>query len=114
MLRPGGPLYTWVKKGTPRPKGTEPTGPSPAKQYQPFPGATWFSMDRKSPIGARMHDCLVAVGCSRYQSSQDKDVIGSGGCRLVRGVAAAIRLHRKAATWPPGSTTWDLLRVPKD
>ncbi|MFE3693808.1 N-acetylmuramoyl-L-alanine amidase, partial [Streptomyces sp. NPDC059129] len=37
--------------------------------YEPFPGAAWFVMGRKSPIVAAMRRRLIAVGCNRYQSS---------------------------------------------
>ncbi|MDX3759356.1 peptidoglycan-binding protein [Streptomyces sp. AK02-04a] len=87
--------------------GIVPVKPSP--KYEPFPGADWFSMGRKSPIVAAMHDRLVAVGCNHYQSSTNKDVIGSGD------EASYEAWQRKCGypgDWPPGKTTWDLLKVP--
>jgi hypothetical protein len=90
--------------------GTAPvTPPKPAVKYEPFPGAGWFVMGRKSPIVAAMHDRLVAVGCNHYQSSANKDVIGSGD------KASYEAWQRKCGypgDWPPGKTTWDLLHVP--
>jgi len=83
--------------------------PKPAVKYEPFPGAAWFVMGRKSPIVAAMHDRLVAVGCNRYRSSANKDVIGSGD------KASYEAWQRKCGfpgDWPPGKTTWDKLRVP--
>jgi hypothetical protein len=85
------------------------TPPKPAVKYEPFPGAGWFVMGRKSPIVEAMHNRLVAVGCGRYQSSSNKDVIGSGD------KASYEAWQRKCGypgDWPPGKTTWDLLHVP--
>ncbi|MFF4552686.1 peptidoglycan-binding protein [Streptomyces sp. NPDC001422] len=85
------------------------TPPVTKPKYEPFPGAAWFTRGRRSPIVAEMHDRLVAVGCSRYQSSANKDVIGSGD------EASYEAWQRKCGypgDWPPGKTTWDLLKVP--
>jgi hypothetical protein len=91
--------------------GTTPVKPKPkpAVKYEPFPGAAWFSMGRKSPIVAAMHDRLVAVGCSRYKSSTNKNVLGSGD------EASYEAWQEKCGfpgDWPPGKTTWDKLKVP--
>jgi hypothetical protein len=83
--------------------------PKPAAKYEPFPGASWFSMGRKSPIVAKMHDRLVAVGCSHYRSSANKDVIGAGDKASYE---AWQRRCGYPGDWPPGKTTWDLLKVP--
>lgn len=87
---------------------TTPAKPT-APKYEPFPGAAWFSMGRKSLIVAAMHDRLVAVGCNHYQSSANKNVLGSGD------KASYEAWQRKCGypgDWPPGKTTWDLLKVP--
>ncbi|MFF3871188.1 peptidoglycan-binding protein [Streptomyces sp. NPDC001978] len=112
---PGDALYAWVKKGAPRPKGTEPAPkpPAPAKQYEPFPGAAWFTMGRTSPIVGRMHDRLVAVGCNRYQSSANKNVIGSGDVASYEAFQRSIGFTESDAKWPPGPTSWAKLKVPK-
>jgi hypothetical protein len=85
----------------------------------PFPGSDWFTIGRRSPIVAAMHDRLVAVGCDHYRSSSDKDVIGSGD------VASYEAWQRKYSTehhrgwtgdalkWPPGKESWDALKVPE-
>ncbi|WP_372352612.1 GH25 family lysozyme [Streptomyces sp. KL116D] len=94
-------LRTWAGGGTPtRPK------------YEPFPGASWFTMGRKSPIVAAMHDRLVAVGCNRYQSSKNKDVIGSGDKASYEAWQRECGYSGAAAKWPPGPTTWTKLQVP--
>ncbi|WP_267716749.1 peptidoglycan-binding protein [Streptomyces sp. CoH17] len=94
--------------------GTEkpPTKPQPKPKYEPFPGAGWFTMGRKSPIVKAMRLRLIAEGCSRYQSSSDQDVIGSGDKNSYEAWQRKCGFAGKAATWPPGKTTWDKLKVP--
>ncbi|MEU5596704.1 peptidoglycan-binding protein [Streptomyces sp. NPDC020298] len=89
-----------------------PTAPKPAAKYVSFPGAAWFVMGRRSPIVAAMHDRLVAEGCNRYQSSANKNVIGSGDEASYEAWQRACGFSGTAAKWPPGKTTWDLLKVP--
>lgn len=89
------------------------SGGTKTPQYQPFPGASWFSMGRKSPIVAAMHDRLVAVGCDRYQSSANKDVIGSGDVNSYEAWQRKCGFSGASALWPPGPTTWSELHVPK-
>ncbi|MDX2794007.1 peptidoglycan-binding protein [Streptomyces scabiei] len=90
---------------------TTPPAPSTPK-YQPFPGAAWFVKGRKHKLVAAMHDRLVAVGCNRYASSRDKDVIGSGDEASYEAWQRKCGFIGSAASWPPGKTTWDLLKVP--
>ncbi|MES4891410.1 peptidoglycan-binding protein [Streptomyces sp. NPDC096012] len=85
--------------------------PSGPKQYEPFPGAAWFTMGRKSPIVARMHDRLVAVGCNKYKSSANKDTIGSGDKASYEAFQRKLGFTGAAATWPPGKQSWDELKV---
>lgn len=98
-------LHTWAAKGH-------------APAYEPFPGAAWFTVGRRSPIVAAMHDRLVAVGCNHYQSSANKDVIGSGDIASYEAWQRKYNTeHHKgwsgsALKWPPGKETWDALKVP--
>jgi hypothetical protein len=98
-------LRTWAAKGH-------------APAYEPFPGAAWFTVGRRSPIVAAMHDRLVAVGCNHYQSSANKDVIGSGDIASYEAWQRKYNTeHHKGWTgsalkWPPGKETWDALKVP--
>ncbi|WP_328911734.1 MULTISPECIES: GH25 family lysozyme [unclassified Streptomyces] len=100
-------LRTWAAKG-----GTAQPG------YVPFPGASWFTVGRRSPVVASMHARLVAVGCDHYQSSANKDVIGSGDVASYEAWQRAYNTaHKKgwsgsALKWPPGKETWDALKVP--
>lgn len=80
--------------------------------YEPYPGASWFSIGRKSPIVAAMHARLVAVGCDRYQTNTNLDVIGSGDVASYEAWQRKCGYSGAAATWPPGPITWDLLHVP--
>ena len=82
-------------------------------QCVPFPGAGWFTMGRRSPIVAAMHERLVAEGCDHYKSSADADVIGSGDVASYEAWQRKCGFTGSAATWPPGETTWNRLRVPK-
>ncbi|MFG2826124.1 peptidoglycan-binding protein [Streptomyces sp. NPDC048434] len=111
---PGASLYAWVQKGAPRPAGTSTPSKPPASKpkYQPFPGASWFKAGRRSPVVAAMHDRLVAVGCNRYKSSRNKDVIGSGDEASYEAWQRECGYSGAAAQWPPGKTTWDKLHVP--
>lgn len=87
--------------------------PAPAKpKYEPFPGAAWFKKGRKSPVVKAMRARLIAVGCNRYKSSADPDVIGSGDVASYEAWQRKCGFTGEAASWPPGKTTWDKLRVP--
>ncbi|MFJ6566659.1 peptidoglycan-binding protein [Streptomyces sp. NPDC091292] len=111
---PGGPLYTWVQKGAPRPEdGTPPPPSKPPAKYQPFPGASWFVMGRRSPIVLAMRKRLIAVGCGRYQSTKNPDVIGTGDKASYEAWQRKCGYTGASATWPPGPTTWNALKVPK-
>lgn len=102
--------------------GAWPAFPAPAKPptttskpaaYQPFPGVSWFSTGRKSPIVARMHDRLVAVGCNWYTSSANKDTIGNGDKASYEAWQTKLKYTGSAVSWPPGKASWDALKVPK-
>jgi hypothetical protein len=90
-----------------------PASAPPPAQYVPFPGASWFTMGRRSPVVAAMHDRLVAVGCNHYRSSANKDVIGWGDVVSYEAWQRKCGFSGSAATWPPGKTTWDRLKVPR-
>jgi hypothetical protein len=102
-------LRTWAARS-----GAAPATPV----YEPFPGAAWFTAGRRSPVVAAMHDRLVAVGCDRYESTADKDVIGTGDVASYEAWQRAYNTeHHKGWTgselkWPPGKETWDALKVP--
>lgn len=106
-------LKAWTAKGvsTPTPHPPVPS-PHPAG-YVPFPGSSWFNVGRKSPVVAAMHDRLVAEGCNHYHSSANKDVIGAGDIASYEAWQRKCGYSGKAASWPPGKSTWDKLRVPR-
>ena len=92
-------------------------GAAAAPAYEPFPGAAWFTTGRRSPVVAAMHDRLVAVGCDRYRSTENKDVIGSGDIASYEAWQRKYNTeHHKGWTgdalkWPPGRETWNALHV---
>jgi hypothetical protein len=100
-------LAAWARGKAPRP---------PA--HEPFPGAGWFTVGRRSPVVAAMHDRLVAVGCDHYTSRTGKDVIGSGDIASYEAWQRKYNAeHHKgwsgaALKWPPGRETWNALKVP--
>jgi hypothetical protein len=103
-------LRTWALKGAKQ--------PAAAPRYEPYPGAKWFITGRKSPIVAAMHERLVAVGCARYRSHTNLNVIGSGDIASYEAWQRKYNTaHHKGWTgsalkWPPGRETWDALQVP--
>jgi hypothetical protein len=83
-----------------------------APRYEPFPGSSWFVMGRKSPIVAAMHKRLVVEGCSRYLSTTNQDVWGSGDKASYAAWQRKCGYSGSGADGIPGKTTWDLLKVP--
>ncbi|TAK82633.1 MAG: hypothetical protein EPO09_21560 [Aquabacterium sp.] len=85
----------------------------PAKPtYEPFPGKSFFSSGRKSPIIAAMHKRLVAVGCNHYLSSLKADVWGSGDERSYAAWQRHLGYTGSDADGTPGPTSWAKLHVP--
>lgn len=80
--------------------------------YAPFPGAKWFILGRHSPLIERMHERLVAVGCDRYTSNANKDMLGTGDKLSYEAWQRKCGYKGADAKWPPGKTTWDKLKVP--
>lgn len=94
-------------------KNVAPPATHPATSYVPFPGAAWFHTGRKDPIVQEMHKRLVAEGCNHYQTSKNQDTIGSGDVQSYEAWQRKCGYSGKAASWPPGKTTWDKLKVPR-
>jgi hypothetical protein len=82
-------------------------------QFEPFPGAGFFTSGRRSPIIAAMHARLVAVGCGRYQSNTNVDVWGSGDVNSYKAWQKSLGYYGSSADGIPGKTSWDKLMVPK-
>lgn len=101
---------TWPSFPAVKPPAGGSTG---GAKYQAFPGASWFTIGRKSPIVAAMHARLVAVGCDHYQSSANADVIGNGDVASYEAFQRKLKYTGSAAKWPPGPTSWDKLQVLK-
>lgn len=98
-------MRNWATRGA--------TPPVHPMSYVPFPGSTWFHLGRRDPIVAEMHRRLVAENCNHYQSSRNQDVIGSGDVASYEAWQRKCGYRGRAATWPPGKTTWDRLQVPR-
>ncbi|MCZ4119048.1 GH25 family lysozyme [Streptomyces sp. H39-S7] len=86
--------------------------PATPPTYEPFPGANWFTTGRKSPIVLAMRKRLIAVGCNRYKSNANPDVIGDGDKASYEAWQRKCGFTGKSAEWPPGKATWDKLQVP--
>jgi hypothetical protein len=84
----------------------------PTPSFEPFPGAAFFKVGRRSPIVAAMRKRLVAEGCNRYQSSADPDVWGSGDVASYAAWQRRLGYTGSAADGVPGATSWARLRVP--
>jgi hypothetical protein len=87
--------------------------PAPAPSLVAFPGADWFTRGRKSPVVLAMRKRLIAVGCGRYTSSTNPDVIGQGDINSYEAWQRKCGLTGADAKWPPGKGSWDKLKVPK-
>jgi hypothetical protein len=87
-------------------------GQAARRTYEPFPGAGFFTAGRKSPIIEAMHKRLVAVGCSRYQSSANANVWGSGDVASYAAWQRHLGYSGADANGIPGKTSWDKLKVP--
>ncbi|MEU6573298.1 peptidoglycan-binding protein [Streptomyces sp. NPDC046805] len=90
----------------PRPSSTSSTA------YEPFPGAAYFTIGRRSPLITAVGRRLVAEGCGYY-------AVGPGpvwGTADVRSYAAWQRrlgYTGSAADGIPGRVSWERLRVPR-
>ncbi|WP_228995334.1 peptidoglycan-binding protein, partial [Streptomyces sp. DH8] len=98
--------------GEPERPPTQPSKPPAAKpKYEPFPGAAFFKVGRRSPVVTAMGRRLVAEGCGRYQ-------VGPGPAWSEADRKSYAAWQRKcgysgdAADGIPGKTSWDRLKVP--
>ncbi|MFD4596697.1 peptidoglycan-binding protein [Streptomyces sp. NPDC058464] len=89
---------------------TQPTKPKPS--YELFPGSSFFTTGRRSPIIAAMHKRLVAEGCNKYASSSNADVWGPGDVRSYAAWQRHLGYAGSGADGIPGKASWDKLHVP--
>lgn len=88
-----------------------PDGPRPRPAYEPFPGASFFTVGRNSPVVTAMGRRLVAEGCGRY-------AVGPGPAWSTADRNSYAAWQRKLgytgtdADGIPGRTSWDRLKVP--
>ncbi|WP_282792094.1 peptidoglycan-binding protein [Streptomyces sp. CC224B] len=108
---PGGPLYTWVKQGAPRPGGGKPD-PKPPREYEPFPGVAWFKTAPRSPIITAMGRRLVAEGCSAYTEGPGPQWTDADRASFRKWQRRLGDDPRYCDGWP-GPRQWAALKVPK-
>lgn len=106
---PGDALYALVKSGKLEPILAK---PQPAVKYEPFPGPGFFRDGRKSPVIKAMRARLIAEGCSRYKSTSNPDVWGSGDKASYAAWQKKLKYAGSDADGIPGKTSWDKLKVP--
>ncbi|TXS48882.1 peptidoglycan-binding protein [Streptomyces sp. t39] len=88
-----------------------PPAPPPPPRYEPFPGAAFFQVGRRSAIVTAMGRRLVAEGCGRYE-------VGPGPAWSEADRKSYAAWQRKLgysggdADGIPGKTSWDRLKVP--
>ena len=94
--------------------GGDPEGPGeiPEKpKYEPFPGADFFRVGRRSKIITKMGERLVDEGCGRYKVGP-----GPNWTEVDRESYAAwqrkLGYSGRDADGIPGSTSWKKLKVP--
>ncbi|MFC9424390.1 peptidoglycan-binding protein [Streptomyces sp. NPDC056987] len=94
---------------------SKPPATTPAKppaSYEPFPGAAFFAVGRRSAVVTAMGKRLVAEGCGQYQ-------VGPGPDWSEADRASYAAWQRKLgfsggdADGVPGRTSWDRLKVPR-
>ncbi|MFE9886288.1 peptidoglycan-binding protein [Streptomyces scopuliridis] len=94
----------------PKPKPPAKPTPPPAK-FEPFPGAAFFAVGRRSAVITAMGKRLVAEGCGRYKvgpgpSWSDADRKSYAAWQRKLGYSGS------DADGTPGRTSWDRLKVP--
>ncbi|QBZ73389.1 endolysin [Streptomyces phage Heather] len=95
----------------PKPDAPKPTTPAKPK-YEPFPGASWFKKNPKSPLVTAMGKRLVAVGCSAYKDGPGPQWTEADRKSYAKWQRKNGYTGADADGWP-GKSTWDKLRVPK-
>lgn len=107
---------TWPSfAAVPKPPATGPKPPATA--LEPFPGASFFlngtrpALGKRSPIFTAMGKRLVAVGCGKYKVGPGPE-LGTADVESYQAWQRKQGYTGSAATWPPGRTTWDALKVP--
>ncbi|MFJ8027466.1 peptidoglycan-binding protein [Streptomyces sp. NPDC096311] len=90
----------------------KPATPPAKPKDEPFPGTSFFTAGRKSPIIAAMHKRLVAEGCNKYSSSANADVWGPGDVRSYAAWQRKLGYAGSGADGTPGPTSWGRLHVP--
>ncbi|MEU0279166.1 peptidoglycan-binding protein [Streptomyces sp. NPDC006195] len=94
-----------------KPDGPSTPPPKPPAKLEPFPGAAFFAVGRRSAVITAMGKRLVAEGCGRYE-------VGPGPEWTEADRKSYAAWQRKLgysgsdADGVPGRTSWDKLKVP--
>jgi hypothetical protein len=93
--------------------GGKPSGPTtpPAPTYEPFPGAAFFQVGRRSAIITAMGRRLVAEGCGRYEVGPGPDW-SEADRKSYAAWQRKLGYSGSDADGIPGRTSWDKLKVP--
>ncbi|MFD8970555.1 peptidoglycan-binding protein [Streptomyces sp. NPDC059568] len=95
----------------PKPSAKPAPKPKPPVTYEPFPGAAFFKVGRRSAVVTAMGKRLVAEGCGRYK-------VGPGPAWSEADRASYAAWQKKLgyrgadADGIPGKASWDRLKVP--
>lgn len=87
--------------------------------YEEYPGASFFMNGSRPAIGKRSRiftavgQRLVAVGVGRFEEGPGP-LLTPAHVQSYEEFAKQLGATGPAATWPPGRTAWDHLKVPKD
>jgi hypothetical protein len=114
---PGGPLYTWVQKGAPRPGGStgNPSagsggGPSAKpKPMPPFPGSSYFGPGKANAHITLLGKQLVKKGFGRHYTSGPGPKWSEADRKNVADFQRSRPELRGDADGLPGPLTWRLL-----
>lgn len=101
------PAFVTAGTAPASPAGT----PASAPAYQPFPGASWFTRNPRSPIVTAMGRRLVAEGCSAYASGPGPQWTDADRRSYARWQRKLGYTGAAADGWP-GAKSWAALKVP--
>ncbi|MGO4426454.1 peptidoglycan-binding protein, partial [Streptomyces sp. MCAF7] len=91
--------------------------PEPGSAFESFPGVAFFmnggkpALGKRSPLFTAMGKQLVAEGCGRYKVGPGP-VLGQADVDSYEAWQRKLGFTGSDATWPPGRTSWDALKVP--
>ncbi|MFE9884257.1 peptidoglycan-binding protein [Streptomyces scopuliridis] len=94
-----------------KPDGPSTPPPKPPATYEPFPGAAFFAVGRRSAVITAMGKRLVAEGCGRYEVGPGPDW-SEADRKSYAAWQRKLGYSGSDADGLPGKTSWDKLKVP--